>query len=93
MAVCEEEPRRVAEGRAEGVAKRVRGVRAGREGVAPAGVACGAGCARVDAGLVLIGTPCVANVDLNGHRNVNNRLDCILLTCGCSHVIRRECGW
>lgn len=55
-AVCAREPRRAAEGRAEGVAEPARGVRAGREGVAPTGVACGAGCAWVDAGILVSGT-------------------------------------
>ena len=49
-AVCAGEPRRAAEGCAEGVAGPARGVRAGCEGVGAASVACGAWCAQVGEG-------------------------------------------
>ena len=54
------------------MAEPARGVRAGREGVVPAGVACGAWCAQVGAQLLLIEIVCVANVVPNGRRSINN---------------------
>lgn len=56
--VCEGEPRRVAEGCAERVARSARGVRAGCEGVAPAGVVGGAESAQAGAWLWLIASAC-----------------------------------